>query len=47
MYVDLLFPTWNIRSIRNMLKDDACRQLMHALVTVRIDYYNSLSLWFV
>ena len=32
----------NIGSIRNMLTDDACSQLIHSLVTVRIDYYNSL-----
>ena len=32
----------NIGSIRNMLTDDACRQLIHSLVTVRIDYCNSL-----
>ena len=25
-----------------MLSDDACNQLIHALVTVRIDYCNSL-----
>ena len=25
-----------------MLSDDACSQLIHALVTVRIDYCNSL-----
>ena len=29
-------------SIRNMLTDDACSQLIHSLVTVRIDYCNSL-----
>ena len=28
--------------IRNMLTDNACSQLIHALVTVRIDYCNSL-----
>ena len=32
----------NIGSVRNMLSDDACSQLIHALVTVRIDYCNSL-----
>ena len=32
----------NIGSIRNMLTDDACSQLIHSLVTVRIDYCNSL-----
>ena len=32
----------NIRSIRNILTDNACSQLIHALVTVRIDYCNSL-----
>ena len=32
----------NIRSVINMLTDNACSQLIHALVTVRIDYSNSL-----
>ena len=32
----------NIRSIRNILTDNACSQVIHALVTVRIDYCNSL-----
>ena len=32
----------NIGSVRNMLSDDACSQLIHALVTVRIDNSNSL-----
>ena len=32
----------NIRSIRNMLTDNACSQLIHVLVTFRIDYCNSL-----
>ena len=32
----------NIRTVRNMLTDDACSQLIHALVTARIDYCNSL-----
>ena len=36
------FHLRNIRTIRNMLTDDACSQLIHALVTVRIDYCNSL-----
>ena len=36
------FHLRNIRSIRNMLMDNACSQLIHALVTVRIDYCNSL-----
>ena len=36
------FHLRNIRSIRNMLTDNACSQLIHALVTVRIDYCNSL-----
>ena len=35
------FHLRNIRSIRNMLTDNACSQLIHALVTVRIDYCNS------
>ena len=32
----------NIDSIKNMLTDDTCSQLIHSLVTVRIDYGNSL-----
>ena len=28
--------------LRNMLTDDACSQLIHSLVTVHIDYCNSL-----
>ena len=35
------FHLRNISSIRNMLTDNACSQLIHALVTVRIDYCNS------
>ena len=36
------FHLRNIRSIRNMLTYNARRQLIHDLVTVRIDYCNSL-----
>ena len=36
------FHLRNICSVRNMLTYDACSQLIHALVTVRIDYCNSL-----
>ena len=36
------FHLRNIGIVRNMLSDDACSQLIHALVTVRIDYCNSL-----
>ena len=36
------FHLKNIGSIRNMLTDDACSQLIHSLVTVCIDYCNSL-----
>ena len=36
------FHLRNIGSVRNMLSDDACSQLIHALVTVCIDYCNSL-----
>ena len=32
----------NIGKIRNMLSDDACAQLIHSLVTTRLDYCNSL-----
>ena len=42
MLVDLHTSSRNIGSVRNMLSDDACSQLIHALVTVRIDYCNSL-----
>ena len=31
----------NIGKIRNMLSDDACAQLIHSLVTTRLDYCNS------
>ena len=36
------FHLRNIGSVRNMLSDDACSQLIHALDIVRIDYCNSL-----
>ena len=36
------FHLGNIGNIRNMLTDDACSQLIHSLVNVRIDYCNSL-----
>ena len=36
-----LFHLGNIGGIRNMT-DDACSQLIHSLVTVHIDYCNSL-----
>ena len=36
------FHLRSIRSIRNMLTDNACSQLINALVTIRIDYCNSL-----
>ena len=36
------FHLRNIGSIRNMLIDDECSKLIHSLVTVRIDYCNSL-----
>ena len=36
------FHLRNIGSIRNILTDDACSQLIHSLVTVRIDYCKSL-----
>ena len=37
-----LFHLRIIGSIKNILNDDACSQLIHSLVTVRIDYCNSL-----
>ena len=42
MFVNLNTSFRNIGSVRNMLSDDACSQLIHALVTVRIHYCNSL-----
>ena len=36
------FHLRNIRNARNLLTYDAYNQLIHALVTVRIDYCNSL-----
>ena len=35
--ISAFFHLRNIGSVRNMLTDDACSQLIHALVTVRID----------
>ena len=32
----------NIGGIRNILSNDACAQLIHSLVTVRLDYCNSI-----
>ena len=34
------FHLSNIVSIRNIISNDACAQLIHALVTVRLDYCN-------
>ena len=38
----------NIRSVtsRNMLTDNACNQLIHALVTVRIELLQFIVIWF-
>ena len=36
------FHLRNIRSVRDMLTDNVCSQLIHTLVTVCIDYCNSL-----
>ena len=36
------FHLRNIGSIRNILTDDACSQLIHSLVTVRMDYCSLL-----
>ena len=32
----------NVRKIRNMLTDEAASHLIHAFITSRIDYYNSI-----
>ena len=42
IYKSAFFHLRNIGSITNMFTDDACSQLIHSLVTVRIDYCNSL-----
>ena len=36
------FHMRNIGSIRGILSNDACAQLIHSLVTVRLDYCNSI-----
>ena len=36
------FHLRNIGGIRNILSNDACAQLIHSLVTVHIDYCNSI-----
>ena len=36
------FNLRNIGSIRSILSNDACAQLIHSLVTVRLDYCNSI-----
>ena len=36
------FHLCNIGSIRSILSNDACAQLIHSLVTVRLDYCNSI-----
>ena len=41
VYRSAYFHLRNDCSVRNMLSDDACSQLIHALVTVRIDCCNS------
>ena len=34
------FHLCNICSMRSILSNDACAQMIHSLVTVRLDYYN-------
>ena len=36
------FHVRNICRIRHLLSYDACAQLIHALISIRLDYYNSL-----
>ena len=36
------FHLRNISSIRSILSNDACAQLIHSLVTVRLDYCNTI-----
>ena len=36
------FHLCNIGGIRNIISNDACAQLIHSLVTVRLDYCNSI-----
>ena len=36
------FYLCNIVGIRNIISNDACAQLIHSLVTVRLDYCNSI-----
>ena len=43
MFVDqLIFICVTHGCIRNILSNDACGQLIHSLVTVRLDYCNSI-----
>ena len=40
------FHLCNNGDIRSILSNDVCAQLIHSLVTVRLDYCNSM-VWFV
>ena len=42
VYKSTYFHLRNIGGIRSILSNDACAQLIHSLVTVRLDYCNSI-----
>ena len=40
------FHMRNMSSIRSIISNNACAQLIHSLVTVRLDYCNTVLYWF-